>query len=432
MKFTQKQVIILLGGIVLVALVIFGFYYVTKKPVVGPSAKLSIWGTDSAAAMNDLAAYYMGLRSNVTVTYTQVDPSQYEAKLLQALAAGTGPDIFEIGNRALPRWRTALAPMPTSTYGGTFTPALIQQYFPSVVANDFIASNGAIYGLPLSIDTLVMFYNKDDFDSAAIAFPPTTWDGFDGDIAKLRQTDPQGNITRAAVALGGTRASYAHANDMLSLLMLQNGITMVSSDHRSASFANNIDQAASAVNFYLQFSNANSPYFTWNDSMGNALQSFSEGNSAVYFGYYAELGGIKAKAPFLNIGVAPMPQPSGATVTNNYANYLGLVAAKTGNTAYAWDFILATAGATDGENAYIKSAKVPAAQRTAIATQESDQALGVFAEQTLSARSWYEADDQQVDATFDAMLKNVLSGSLDVPSALRRAEDSVTGMLQGS
>lgn len=430
MHLTQKQVVMLIAAVVVVLVLGTVIYFVTKKPTVGPAVTLNVWGTDDATAMNDLGAAYTGLRPNVTVKYTQIDAADYETKLYQAFAAGDGPDVFEIGDHDLPRWESALAPLPTSTYAATFNLATIGELFPNVVTSDFTTPQGAIYGLPLSIDTLAMFYNEADFDSAGIAVPPATWDAFDADIATLRQTDAQGNITRAAVALGGTTASYAHADDMLYLLMLQNGVQMISPDESSASFEDGGPQAEAAVNFYLQFSNANSPYYTWNDSMGNALQSFASGSSTVYFGYYADLAAIKAAAPFLNVGVAPMPQPSGASVSINYPNYEGLVVAKTGDTAYGWDFILSTAGGAAGENLYVKDASVPAAQRTAIASQESDPTLGVFAKQALSAESWYEADDQQIDAAFTSMLQNIQSGAESVPTALQNTEATVTGIMR--
>ena len=437
MKFTRKQIVILLAGAVLVIVIGFVFYYATKKPVTGPAVTLSMWGTDDAVAMSDLAAQYGAYRPGVTMTYTQVAPADYEAKLLKALAAGTGPDVFEIGNRSMPRWKSVLAPMPTSTFGATFNVAVMNQYFPSVVASDFTTLGGAIYAVPLSIDTLAMFYNKDYFDTAGVALPPTTWNDFDALIPRLRQLDAQNQIVRAAVALGGTRMSMSHAEDLVYLLMLQNGTKMTSDDRTYATFASGGTTAQAAVDFYLQFSNAGSPYYTWNDSMGDALTSFATGKSAVYFGYHADLATIKTKAPFLNIGIAPMPQPTVATgqaaTAVNFPNYLGLAAAKQGKSAYAWDFIIYSTAYAAGENLYLKDSGAPAAQRLAIGTQQLqslDQALGIFATQALSARSWYEADDVQIDSVFDTTLQNILNGSQDVHTALRTAEDSVTAAMR--
>jgi ABC-type glycerol-3-phosphate transport system substrate-binding protein len=433
MKFTRRQVIILLAGVVVVAALIFLFYYVTRKPATGPTITLNVWGVDDAAAMSDLGAAYSAFRPGITIKYTQVDPAQYETQLLKAFAAGTGPDVFEIPNRSLPRWQAALAPLPTSST--QFNLALMQQTFPSVVANDFTTPAGRIYAVPLSIDTLALFYNKDYLDAAGIALPPATWNEFDNDIPRLRQLDASGQLSRAAAPLGGTRASMANADDILYLLMLQNGTQMISDDRTYATFADAEGQAA--AQFYLQFSNAGSPYYTWNDSVGDARETFAQGKSAVYFGYHGELAAIHAQAPFLNIAIAPMPQPASSTLAVNYPKYYGLAAAKTGNSAYAWDFILYSTIYASGENLFLKDTGAPAAQRGAIATQETaavaaagDPSLSIFAKQALSAKSWYEPDDIQTDAAFDSMLQGVLNGSAGIPTALRSAEDAVTGMLR--
>ena len=86
-----------------------------------------------------------------------------------AFAEGNGPDVFEIGNRSLPKWQSVLAQLPAA-YASQFGPLQLQNDFPSVVQSDFMTTSTptstGIYALPLSIDTLAMFYNKDLFDSA--------------------------------------------------------------------------------------------------------------------------------------------------------------------------------------------------------------------------------------------------------------------------
>src|SRR6185312_9057339 len=167
------------------------------------------------------------------IKYTQIDPADYDTKLLSALAAGTGPDIFQIGNHEMPKWRSVLAPVPATA---AYTLVSLETDFPSVVEQDF-ASNGQIYALPFSIDTLAMIYNKDIFDSAGIAIPPKTWDDLQNDVGRLRSVNAQGQLAQAAAAIGGSHASIANAQDILFLLMIQNGTRMTSNDLSSAIFA---------------------------------------------------------------------------------------------------------------------------------------------------------------------------------------------------
>lgn len=426
MKLTKRQAILILAGIVVLGgAITLVFLNLRPKANTAAQTKLSVWGIEDKAAFSSIAASY----PYGTVTYTQIDPTNFDSQVLGALAAGTGPDVLEIGNRSLPRWQSILAPMP-ATYAQTFGPLQMQNAFPDVVSQDFIAS-GSLYALPFSIDTLVLVYDKDLFNSANIVYPPTTWDDFQADVVKLRTVNAQGQLTRAGAAIGGSETSVANAPDILSLLMLQNGTQMVANGLSSATFASGSGGAGlAAFNYYLQFANASSPYYTWNDGMGNAFDSFAAGNAAMVFAYESDLATIKAKAPFLNIGIAPVPQATGATVAVNYPKYEGFAATKAGQSAAAWYFILYMTTNDTVEKAYVTATGEPPALRQEIQADMNDPNLAVFASQTLTAKSWYEADDEKVDGIFNAAIQNVLGGQADSTMALNQAEAAVSGLMQ--
>jgi ABC-type glycerol-3-phosphate transport system substrate-binding protein len=423
-KLSQRQLIILGAGIVLVIVVFVLIFLNTRpKPNTAAAVKLAVWGTEDAGAFAPIAALY----PYATVTYTQVDPTKYQSQLLAALAAGTGPDVFEIGDRELPKWISVLAPMP-ATYAQSFGALQLANAFPDVVAQDFVASS-SLYGLPLSIDTLVMVYNKDLFNSAGIAFPPKTWDQFDSDVVQLRSVNSSGQITTAGAAIGGSSASIPNAPDLLSLLMLQNGAQMTDAGNTQAEFAGGNGEGLAAFNFYLQFANAASPYYTWNDAQGNAFDDFVAGKAAIVFAYQSDLATIKTKAPFLNIGIAAMPQAMGATVNVNYPSYTGFVAAKAGQVATAWNFILYMTTSDGIDRAYVAATGKPPALRTEVAADENDPNLSIFATQALTAKSWYEVDTTRVNNILSTAISNVLNGAEDSTKALGQAEAAVSALM---
>lgn len=425
MKFTQKQIVILAGAGLLI--VVFGIVIIlnTRHTSTTQQTKLSVWGTEDIATFNNLVGKYG------EVSYTQVDPGNYQSRLLSAFAAGSGPDVFEIGNRELPKWKSALAPMP-ATLTASYGPVYVQNAFPDVVSQDFV-SGGAVYALPLSVDTLAIYYNRDLFNSAGIAFPPKTWSEFQDDIAKLRNINTQGQLIQAAAAIGGSGASIANAADLLSLLMLQNGTKMMSDDFSSAVFATSgsgdITPGLAAFNFYLQFANPASPYYTWNNSLGDALQSFIQGKTAILFDYASALKVIKQKAPFLNLGIAPMPQPANATIAINYPSYHGFAAARAGQVSAAWNFILYLTTTQAVEKMYVTQTGEPPAQRTEIQADLADPNLSIFAAQALTAKSWHEIDDQKISSIFNAAIQSVLIGSLDSGRALTQAQGQVNATI---
>jgi ABC-type glycerol-3-phosphate transport system substrate-binding protein len=422
-KLSQRQIIILGAGAVLVIVVVLLIFLNTRPNQNNKvQVKLTVWGTEDKGTFGPIASSF----PSAQVNYVQIDSKNYTNQLLSALAAGSGPDVFEIGNRELPRWKSVIAPLPAA-YAPQFGPLQLSQIFPDVVAADFV-SGGQIYGLPLSIDTLALVYNMDLMNSAGIAIPAKTWEEFDANVTKLRVLNAQGQLTQAAAALGGSGASIPNAADVVSLLMLQNGTQMVSENLSSAHFASDQNGVA-AFNFYLQFANAASPYYTWSDSMGDAFDSFVAGKTAIIFAYQSNLAALKAKAPFLNIGVAAVPQAKGASVAVNYPKYRGFVAAKAGQASAAWSFILYLTTTDAVTKVYLDGTGAPPAMRTGIQADLNNANLSVFASQALTAKSWYEADDAKINDILSAAIGNVLHGAEDSSRALREAETAVSQLM---
>jgi multiple sugar transport system substrate-binding protein len=298
------------------------------------------------------------------------------------------------------------------------------------VAQDFTSGN-SIYAMPLDLDTIAMYYNKNLFDSAGIIYPPKTWDDFDNDIQKLRVVNSQGQITQSAAAIGGSETSIANAPDLVFLLMMQNGARMTSGYSTNATFdegslgGNN--PGLNAFNFYLQFANPVSPYYTWNDGMGDAVQDFVSGKTAILFDYASARSEIQAKSPYLNYAIAAMPQPASATVEVNYPKYEGLAVSRHGQISAAWALILYLTTNANGERIYLNDTGEPPADRAYIAAEMSDPVYGIFASQALTARSWYEANDNEIDSIMNQAIQNVLNGSTNSERALGTAQSQING-----
>jgi multiple sugar transport system substrate-binding protein len=443
-NLTQKQIIIIAA----VALIIIGglviFMLNIRKGAGGAGTlNITIWGTDAPKAFNDMISSYAGpgSGSSATIKYTQIPAANYHETLLSAIAAGTGPDVFEIGNRDLAQWKSVLAPIPVAD-ATTFSLVTLQNDFPTVVGQDFVSAN-QIYALPLSIDTLAMIYNKGLVDSAGIATLPTTWTDFDNDIPKLRALNTQGQLTQAAVALGGSQASITNAPDIVFLMMMQNGTQMTSSDGSTVNFTglSTVSSGSSgnsgvsagspglnAFNFYLSFANSASPYYTWSDSMGNAEDSFAQGKTAIIFDYSSALADIVAKSPFLSYAVAAMPQPANAAAAVNYAKYNGLAVNRNSvNAAAAWSFIIGLTTSPADEKIYTTDMASPPALRTEIAADETDPVMSVFATQALTARSWSEANSTAIDSALNTAIVDVLGGSANSTDALNEAQSTING-----
>lgn len=411
-------------GLALVAGVVFLLIYGSQKNSSELSGTINFWGVfDSPAAMGEVISAYRATQPKVDVVYRQIDPNSYESELINALASGRAPDVIMFHNSWLPKHINKILPLDPAQIS-------IPQYrelFPQVAEQDFAPDN-AVYALPLYIDTLALFYNQDTFDNSSIAVPPKTWGEFEKLIPKLRQLDKLGRIQKPAAAIGGSNRSINRAPDLLSLLMLQTGTEMVSKDFSRANFSSK--EGINALNFYTKFANPISPAFTWSDSFGYSLDSFSVGDTAIMFNYGYQAPYLRDKNPFLNFRVIPMLQPDDRSQEVNYANYWGLamtVAAQ--NKLVAQDFIIKiTTDPTIAER-YLTITKRPPALRSLINKYINDPEIGTFARQALTARSWPQIDSVEIDKAFSEMISAVLTNRLSSQRAIEEAAGKVSQLM---
>ncbi len=432
MNLSRSQLIIL-GSVLFVVLIVAGIFTgvlpgarkLGDKP---PELTLKVWGVDDQNLFQDNLGSYESLRTNVRVDYEEINPATYEQDIINALAAGKGPDIIMFHNAWLLKHYNKLVSLKDTQ----LNLKSLKEIFPTVVEQDF-APGGKIYALPLYIDTLALFYNQDTFDKNGIAIAPKDWLDFQNLIPKLRQSS-LGKLVKPAAAIGGSNTTVDKASDLLMLLMLQAGAKMTDEEFTQATFASNVGgflPGVDALNFYSSFSDSKDIYYTWNDNLENSLDSFARGNTAMIFNYASQRDNIKSKNPFLNLKVAEMPQPASAEKAVNFPDYWGLaVTNNSKNPDWAWDLILyLTANDAAAEN-YLKVSNRPPALRSLIQKYADHPELGVFAKQALSARSWPEIDKKSVAEIFSQMIRAVIRGELNAAASASQAEQQVTDLMK--
>lgn len=423
MPLSRRQ-LTFIGAVLLIVLVVAALFLFGRRTDRDQiSGRITFWGVfDAPETMARVIAAYNKINPKVEIQYKRLNANTYENDLINALATAEGPDIFMIHNSWLPKHFDKIHPLSESE----LPIVTFRKLFPSVVEQDF-APDGVIYGLPLYIDTLAMFYNKDLFDTAGIAVPPKTWTEFQNLVPKLGKIDRSGKIVRSAAAIGGSDKSINRATDILNLLFLQSGAPMVSRDFTSADFSKD---GLQSINFYAQFANPSSPHYTWNNSLPYSIDHFIEGNSAVLFNYSHQIPIIKEKNPFLEFAVAPMPQPKDAVTAINWANYWGLaVSAKNQSAVAGWDFIKWLTTNEQPSLNYLKETRRPPALRSLIHDYAIDPDLSVFASQALTARSWPQIDSAAVEKSFSNMIDDVISGRTTASRAIQQSETEITQLM---
>ncbi len=256
---------------------------------------LTYWGLwEDSNVFQSIVNDFHRQNPNITISYVKQDPEKYADRLLTRMQNGTGPDIFRFHNTWVTPLQNVLLPLPSTVIDKN---QLQQKYFP-VVSNDLV-KNGAVYGLPLEMDTLVLYTNRDIFDHAGVKVP-TTWDEFLTVSKGLTVKDTDGHIKTAGAAIG-TYENITHAPDIISLLLLQNGANLQK--------LQNSQNAIDALTFYTSF--AKNDDRVWDNTLDSSLMAFSRGKVGMYFGYSYDYFAIKAAAPQLNVEVYPVPHLPG-------------------------------------------------------------------------------------------------------------------------
>lgn len=366
---------------------------------------------DDVDALRANIEKYRVLRPYLTVNVRQLSVDEFYPRLVEALSEDRGPDIISIRNRWIRGYESKLAAMPTKvddtlvtvekTKLGTNTivtpqtralPTVgqLENEYVKAVKQDVVLGN-QIYGLPLSLDNLAVYYNKDLLDRAGIAQPPRNWEEFQADVKKISKYDSRtGKITQSGAALG-TGKNVAGADDLLQIIFRQSNVPFTGADGRALFSANpgrGQTAAINLVNFYTDFANPGRDTYSWNSQMGNSLDEFISGKVGFLIGYSYHNSLIKARAPQLNFGVLPMFQLNPDSPVNAANYWVSAVPAKSKNSNAAWGLIEYLTHSQATKN-YLDATGRPSALRVYLSGQRENAALAPFVSQALVAENWY-------------------------------------------
>jgi multiple sugar transport system substrate-binding protein len=430
----EKNKIILFSVIGLVIVVVLVVIYMNPFREATPvQVTLEFWSVfDDSEVYKPIIDAFQKQYPNVAINYYKKSIDTYEKELVDALAAGRGPDIFSIHNTWLPKHVDKLMPAPDTM----ITPSRYSEVFVEAAVQDFV-SDGKVYAFPMSVDTLALFYNKDLFNGAAIAQPPVYWTDFNTAVEKLTQRDAKNNILQSGAALGTAR-NINRSTDILTMFMMQSGAKMLSDDKSFAAFdqpvslssGESFNPGQQALLYYTSFANPTKKVYSWNQYQHYSVDAFVEGKAAMMISYAYQIPLIRARAPHLNFAVALLPQISSKAKKITFANYWAQAVSKSSkNQNTAWQF-LAWLSSADSQKMYAQNAKKPVARRDLVDWQKSDADLGVFAQQTLMAQSWWEIDSAAIERILADAIESVTGSSVSVSDALTQANQQVSLLLQ--
>ena len=343
----QSKLPFLLGGVIVFLFVFILLFVILstrgKKQTITPTSQavsLTYWGLwEEKEVIDPLIKEYQKTHPNVQITYEKKSETDYRKKLLTWIQNGQGPDIFRFHNTWIPEMllpnsntqELALAALPESV----MTAAEFEKTFYPVHIKDLKIGN-AIYGIPLTVDGLVMIVNESLLKKAGISSIPANWDEMVTAASQVVVKGKDNSLITAGFA-AGTAANVSHFSDIFGLMLLLNGGELSHLDSTEAS---------GALEAYRRF--AEEPNNVWSETMPNSITAFSEGKVAILFAPSWEIHTIVSTAPDLKFTVAAIPSPPGGKQFSIASYWVEGVSKKSTHQVEAWKF-LAYLSSKEGE-----------------------------------------------------------------------------------
>ncbi len=419
MKNFQLIVIIIFVALAVFGVLVFsGAIPLGKSTAPGGLGTVVLWGTVKVAAMTPIIEEFNTANPAFVVKYVQKSADTFDHDLLEALATGNGPDLFFLPDNLAFHYANKIFTIPYTSY----PLAAFRNNFASA-GEVFLTSTGAL-ALPLTIDPLMLYYNRSTLDAEGIVYPPSSWEDVTAQAPKLTKKDGVNKISKSAFALGQF-SNVANAKDILSTLFMQTGNTIVS--EKGGIFSSNLNiinqknNLPQALKFYTDFADPNNAVYSWNRSFPNSTDAFSAENLAFYFGFASELPTLINRNPNQNFGVAPVPQVknSSSKVTMSHVTGISILASsKNLTTAFTAANLLSTGDFAS--KLALATGQTPA-RRDLLNIKPTDAFSAIFYNSALFAKSWLDPSSADTKNIFSNMVEGVLSNAMTVSEAIADA-----------
>jgi multiple sugar transport system substrate-binding protein len=409
-------------------------------PVDKTEKNLTIYNMyDSADVFDPLIQQYLTENPYTKVFYEVFyDFDEYEKRVLNELAEGEGPDIFAMPNSWFVKNKKKLIPMPE-------TMGAVDDYevtFVDVVSKDLVITDDEgikrAYGVPLAVDTLALYYNKDHFEDAVPnrGRPASTWSGLKNDVYLLNKKGSTSNLFEVSGIAMGLSSNVTYGVDALFALMIQEGTVFYDEVMAKSVFAStssgSVKPSSVAMDLYTSFSDKSQKHYSWSKYMAkdyakNDVSAFAAGEVSMIFGYpstYEEIlterRNLKSDSDsdtvvkISSIKTAPLPQvvdPSVSTEKRDtYADYFAFGVARTSEYSdAAWDFLTFVTN-PESERYYFEQTHKPTSRRDLIQEEMLDPIYGTFAEQVGYAESFPVLDYLVNREMFEVAIEEVVDG----------------------
>lgn len=279
-------------------------------------------------AIRSFEAKYPG-----TKVQLEAVPQDYGSKLLTQFAAGTAPDVFQVGDGDVATFASQGVLEPLDPLINGDLPLDMGLFFPAIA--DIGKVGESTYLLTKDYSPLVLYYNKTLFDEAGVEYPTEDWTWDDLLDAAQKLTDP--SKPQWGIQLPGNWGDWLWHRGLAPILY-QNGGDFISPDGSTTEGYLNSPETVEALQWYVDLFLEHKVAPTKADTESLAgVDLFQNGNVAMVWTGRWPLKDYQ-KNPRLNFGTVGLPAgPQGKANSICWAGFA--VYSKGSNKDTAWAFV---------------------------------------------------------------------------------------------
>lgn len=266
----------------------------TENPVVSDEEDVTLvmysWRPEDKPVYEKIIAEFESKNPGIKIDFQPFQSTEYNTILTNSLVGGSGPDIVQL------RPYEGIKSIADNDY----LVALDDVPGVSDINEDFLnaakGSDGSVYGVPLALNSAVIWYNKDLFEEYDVNVPET-WDELIevSEIFKENGIVPIAQGGRAAYLLSMTHAAISPSgyggNDFVE------DILAGEADLLDQRFIDSIERMKQLEQYFPQ------DFIALDDK--DAQRMFYTNTAAMYINGDYRLATFEVNAPDMNIGVIP-------------------------------------------------------------------------------------------------------------------------------
>lgn len=375
-----------------------------------PQGEVLLWGTLPESQMNAIVQEFNPKVKTYAVRYVYVPETEFNQRLLEALASNIGPDMIMTPYQTILSQAKRIQPFPAASFGEK---AFKDTYVDG--ASVLYTPEGAL-ALPVSVEPMVLFYNRTLLSKHGIPNPPAFWDEVTAMTPSLTIRE-NGRFVESAISLGSPTTPYA--KDIIMAIVTQLGQTPIVRTtnqlgetylsvqaNEPVTDGSTILPLATVNRFFTQFGDPGQTTYTWNQSEGNATDKFVGEKLAMYVGYAGELNTLKARNPRAEIEMTYLPQTKGYNTFSTGMRMHALATLRTSknmSAAFAVESQFASSGVAPTISGIVGGV-------SPLRAYASTSGLNpVIARSMLVARGWYDSFDKETTAYTAAMISDIIN-----------------------